>query len=188
MNKYRERRVTNKTTYLGTTKACYILEKFWNRLRLWEGRVTDALQPGWWFGKCFNHIFNVTIRIIVLRQSCTLWSQNATCCFYYSENRREHMRTCVISNQGITPGRQSSNNLLFLLDCWEAFIVSLTLISGHAGEENKSLKNVTSINLNKRIIISPKCRLQWSKSSSPTEHVWLTCVIPQESWWWMISS
>ena len=109
-------------TYLCMTKACYRLEKLWNRLRRWEGRMTDALKPGWWFGKCFNHIFNVTIRIIVLRESCTLWSQNATFCFYYSENRREYMRTCVISNQGITPGRQSSNNLLFLLDCWESFI------------------------------------------------------------------
>ena len=36
--------------------------------------------------------------------------------------KQEYMRTCVISNQGITPGGQSSNNLLFLLDCWEAFI------------------------------------------------------------------
>ena len=151
MNKYRERRVTNKTTYLGTTKACYILEKFWNRLRLWEGRVTDALQPGWWFGKCFNHIFNVTIRIIVLRQSCTLWSQNATCCFYCSENRREHMRTCVISNQGIPPGGQSSNNLLFLLDCWEAFISFGNFDFKTCWRRKQSLKNITSINLNKEL-------------------------------------
>ena len=48
--------------------------------------------------------------------------KNATFCVYYSENRRQYMRICVISNQGITPGGQSSNNLLFLLDCWEAFI------------------------------------------------------------------
>lgn len=34
----------------------------------------------------------------------------------------------------------------------------------------------------------PKCRPQWSRSSSPTECLWLTCVIPQESWWWVVSS
>lgn len=34
----------------------------------------------------------------------------------------------------------------------------------------------------------PKCRPQWSRSSSPTEYLWLTCVIPQESWWWVVSS
>lgn len=34
----------------------------------------------------------------------------------------------------------------------------------------------------------PKCRPQWSKSSSPTEYLWLTCVSPGKSWWWMVSS
>ena len=82
-------------------------ERLWKRLRRWEDRMREAPDSRRWFRNGFNHIFNFTIRIIVLRQGGTLCSHNATFCFYYSENKWEYMRISVISNQWIKPGGQS---------------------------------------------------------------------------------
>ena len=145
VKKYRGKRVTNKTTCLCETKACERLERLWKRLRRWEGRMREALHSRWWFGNGFKHIFNFPIRIIVLRERCTLWSHNATFCFYYSENKGEYMRTSVISNQWIKPGGQSSITYCFSWIAEKHSLALLSLVSGHSGEENKNFNTQWSI-------------------------------------------
>lgn len=129
------------------TKA-YRLEKFWNRLRRWEGRVTDALSnqcDG--LGNVSNHIFAVGYCQNYCPQT-KLYSLVSKChmLLLLQWNRREHMRTCVISNQGTTPGRCSPQQLALLSLDADSFIGFINFDFRTYWEENKSLKNVTSIN------------------------------------------
>lgn len=112
VNTHRERRVTDRTPYLYDRGLLQTWEALWNRLRRWEGRTADVLQPGRWFGSNI-HLQRYCQNYCPLTKLYSLVSK----CYMLLpavKTGESSARTCVISNQGITPGGQSSNNLLFL--------------------------------------------------------------------------